>query len=305
MRLFIMCFLAMISMNVNAQGIAQGWISATNVDSTSQIWFRHTYVDSTQPQHAKIAISTTGKVELYVNGYNVSGDTRMPYRDNNDDKPISNTFCISEYLRPDSNTIAVWYSPEYPHIQKQQISLTYWGAMPDGRKFCHQTDSTWFFHKSTHSLSLNGGEIQNAKNIDEDWNSTLFYPTLWQNAIPCNGALAPIENNECLYKSERVNKVIRPSYFDIEGDSVLYEFNIGFYGYIRVTLRDAKKGENIHIGGMDYICNGNMDEQAYRKFTQGYNRRIIISGDRNFRKSQIQNVEGIEICPYFHWNWLY
>ena len=45
------------------------------------------------------------------------------------------------------------------------------------------------------------------------------------------------------YTAERVTKIITPTYYVVEGDTVCYEFNTGFHGYVRVTLRDANMKE--------------------------------------------------------------
>ncbi len=42
-----------------------------------------------------------------------------------------------------------------------------------------------------------------------------------------------------------------------------------------------------------YICSGEMDEQAFCRFTHQYARQIVISGDRHFNPEQIQDVEAL------------
>lgn len=68
-----------------------------------------------------------------------------------------------------------------------------------------------------------------------------------------------------------------------------------FADYIRITLREAKKGERLEINGLVYICSGEMDEQAFRRLSTSRQKSITIKGDRHFRKSQIQKIEGLEI----------
>ena len=54
-------------------------------------------------------------------------------------------------------------------------------------------------------------------------------------------------------------------------------------------------GEILEINGLVYICSGEMDEQAFRRLSTSRQKSITIKGDRHFRKSQIQKIEGLEI----------
>lgn len=74
-----------------------------------------------------------------------------------------------------------------------------------------------------------------------------------------------------------------------------YDFDRFFQGSVRITLREAKKGERLEINGLVYICSGEMDEQAFRRLSTSQQKTITIKGDRHFRKSQIQKIEGLEI----------
>ena len=94
----------------------------------------------------------------------------------------------------------------------------------------------------------------------------------------------------------------------IDQQGVVYDFGTAFQGWVRVTLRDARVGEQVNVGGMVYVCTGQMDEQACRKFTLPVCRRVWIYGDAHFRKSQIQNVEGLVLEPaesggMWPWTW--
>ncbi|MDY0153621.1 MAG: alpha-L-rhamnosidase [Prevotella sp.] len=307
MREIMIGLLSMIFYNINAQSFMPKWISYPEVDSASQIWFRQTYITDLRPTLANINITTTGQIELYVNGYNVSTDTRLPYREYNDrDKPICISFNVTRFLRNDSNTIAVWYSPSYPHIDSRQISLNYSGTMPDGEKFSYNANDEWICRKANISLTTDGEEEFTSPSNDAVWNSSEYEPACWIRARQQNNeATTSILDYASFYKSRRITRIIHPKYHRISQDSIQYKFGSAFQGYVRITLRGAKKSEKIDIDGLKYTCNGDIDEQAYRKFTDKYCNNIIICGDRKFRQSQIQNVEGIEINTYFHSNWLY
>ena len=299
-----MLFLQAISLQ--AQGFQPNWISYPDVDSTSQIWFRQTYLCEGRPQFAMLEVVTTGYFDLYVNGYNVSTDARMPFRQQAfNDQPISLCFDITRFLRPDSNTIAVWYSPSYPHIQPRQVAISYYGRDAENQSFSFNSDKNWLCRKANVQLNATNDEIFHAPDYSQmQWKADDFAPACWQGTA-CSSAdnSQRIDYRRVAYMAERVTKILTPAYYVVEGDTTCYEFDTGFHGYVRVTLRDADTEECLNINGLSYQCNGEMDEQAYRKFTRRTFRNVWITGNQHFKNSQIQRVEGIETNPYSHMSW--
>lgn len=100
----------------------------------------------------------------------------------------------------------------------------------------------------------------------------------------------------------RVTKVTAPRYSERTPEGIAYEFVTGFYGFVRLTLRGAKKGETIIIGGRKYICNGETDEQITTAFEPTYHRRVIVSGDSAFDASQVQRVDGVSLMTTTSYN---
>ena len=299
-----MLFLQAISLQ--AQGFQPNWISYPDIDSTAQIWFRQTYLCEGRPQFAMLEVVTTGYFDLYVNGYNVSTDVRMPFREEAfNDQPISLCFDITRFLRPDSNTIAVWYSPSYPHIQPRQVAISYYGRNAENLPFSFISDKNWLCRKANVQLNATNDEIFHVPDYSQmQWKVDDFAPACWQGTSYSSADNSQrIDYRRVAYMAERVTKILTPAYYVAEGDTTCYEFDTGFHGYVRVTLRDADTEECLNINGLSYQCNGEMDEQAYRKFTRRTFRNVWITGDQYFRNSQIQRVEGIETNPYSHMSW--
>ena len=291
--------LLLVVSHAMAQEFDTHWISYPTVDSTSQIWFRHTYTTHERPVQATISIKTTGRFELFVNERNVSTDVLMPYREEMSNNVIVTEYNITRFLHSGTNTIAVWYSPSFPHINPRQISLTYNGKTKDGHYFSHISDESWLCHKANRQLLPSGGELSDNTYYPLKWNSDDIDAACWLGtvAIP-NTQQEQTTVYKDFYTAYKVKHIRHHNYFDIRGDSTFYDFGTPFRGWIRVTLRNAKAGESIDIDGLKYICNGEMDEQAYRKFTLPECQRIIIWGDNHFKIKQIQDVETLEIVPY-------
>lgn len=100
----------------------------------------------------------------------------------------------------------------------------------------------------------------------------------------------------------RVTRVTAPRYSERTPEGIAYEFVTGFYGFVRLTLRGAKKGETIIIGGRKYTCNGETDEQITTAFEPTYHRRVIVSGDSAFDASQVQRVDGVSLMTTTSYN---
>ena len=100
----------------------------------------------------------------------------------------------------------------------------------------------------------------------------------------------------------RVTRVTAPRYSERTPEGIAYEFVTGFYGFVRLTLRGAKKGETITIGGRKYTCNGETDEQITTAFEPTYHRRVIVSGDSAFDTSQVQRVDGVSLMTTTSYN---
>lgn len=281
---------------MQAQEFGVRWISYPRPDSASQIWFRKTFISKEQPLMAKLTITSTGCLDVYVNECNVSNSQITLNRHAPSDTPITRTFDISHLLRSDSNTIALWYAPSYPHIEHHQVAVVYSGKDRQGRNFAHLGDGSWLCRPANRVLDARGSEEQDGYTDSTPWNATPVNIALWQSAkesweytkygkVPQG---VPIGR-------EKAVRIRIPKYFDLAGDSVYYEFGEPFYGFLRATLRDCRKGEVIHFGDFKYICSGKTDEQAFPKFARFFGKRILVYGDKWFRREQIQRLEIVEV----------
>ncbi len=278
-----------------AQEYLQSWIASPTADSTAHVWFRHTYLGQGRPRRAWMAVATTGLFELYINGRNVARDVRMPVRRAGEGGAVSMLFDVTRFLRPDTNVVCVAYSPIFPRVERRQISLTYWGEDGVGCPFVCQTDGDWLCREADSGLLAGGGEWRDATRYPWWWTDKDVDFACWQSAVVDEASSRPtVTYTPMLRPAERVVHISRPRFFDRDGDTVVYDFGKAFHGIVRVTLRGATPGEHISVGGMDYVCSGEDDEQAFRRFTTTDQRRVLISGDSDFSPDQIQNVEALE-----------
>ena len=147
---------------IHSQSFCSHWISAQQVDSTSEIWFRQQIRLQECPAFASATIATTGKVDVYINERNVSTAIWIPDRTGNDDRPVSVNMEVTRFLQPGVNTIAIWYSPSFPHINGRQIAFSLCGRMKNGEKRAFCSDDGWLTRRANASLANDGGERYDA-----------------------------------------------------------------------------------------------------------------------------------------------
>ncbi|MFA6718587.1 MAG: alpha-L-rhamnosidase N-terminal domain-containing protein [Prevotella sp.] len=297
-RLILVCFSVMFVCVFRGQGFDTHWITAPVSDSTSHVWFRQTYLPQGRPQQAYIMVATTGVYKLYVNECNVGTAVFYPSRQAGSDDIVSMTFDVTTYLRPDTNVIALVYSPSYPNVKRRQVAVSFYGLQADGSSFCYNSDENWLCRQANSRIKPDGGEVVDGRYHNPSWNAAWFDQALWVNAEEVK--VMPTEPATISTGTDLLLRVIHrrePFYAEQVGDSVEYEFGIGFYGYARLTLRKTKQGERISIGNLDYICSGDLDEQAYPVFSLDNYRRVSVSGDKRFRRDQIFGIESVEIAP--------
>lgn len=324
--------IGMTTASAQTASLGPGEISCTTADSLSDIWFRHTYLTQRRPISATLSVTARGRYRVYVNESNVT----PPLPTDNCHHPVTIDIDVSGYLRSDSNTVAILYHPVGPH--DHQIAVCYYGVGRDGRPFGHNADGGWLCRpvdegsgdgidrgytqtvstacwtpvsapgrlemKGTKAASeprrveMDGrtadSELRTADSALRTADSALRRVSTEMGVWPL-ASLLPVRVN-------RVTRVTAPRYSERTPEGIAYEFVTGFYGFVRLTLRGAKKGETIIIGGRKYTCNGETDEQITTAFEPTYHRRVIVSGDSAFDASQVQRVDGVSLMTTTSYN---
>lgn len=303
--------IGMTTASAQTTSLGPGEISCATADSLSDIWFRHTYLTQRRPISATLSVTARGRYRVYVNESNVT----PPLPTDNCHHPVTIDIDISGYLRSDSNTVAILYHPVGPH--DHQIAVCYYGVGRDGRPFSHNADGGWLCRP----VDEGSGD-----GIDRGYTQTVSTACWTPASVP-----GRLEMEEAKAASElrtadsalrrvstemgggplatllplRVNRVTRvtaPRNSERTQEGIAYEFVTGFYGFVRLTLRGAKKGETIIIGGRKYTCNGETDEQITTAFEPTYHRRVMVSGDSAFDASQVQRVDGVSLMTTTSYN---
>lgn len=294
----------MTLLSLKAQECSSLWLSCNNADKGQHVLYSHTYTDFPKLSDAKAILATDGYFRLYINGTLVSYPpypfVRAPYRENADKTHVIPTVLdISRYVVSGSNTISVLCSPSDPALSTG-FSLRFIGTTQSGDTLSFDAGRSWLYRPVEGKMLDYHAETQtglNAKTISElqdkhrimSWlPAELSYRSLYFEIKPYQE-----------YSYEYVSKIIRAasSYVDIDKKGVTFDFASGFYGQIRVTLRDTKPGQKIYIAGSEYICKGKWDEQFILHFASSWFKKVHISGGNDFLPNQIVKVEGLQIVP--------
>lgn len=277
-----------------SQELGTHWISYPLPNDSSEVLFCHTYTTPFWPQRAFVSFASTGRVRVYVNERNITRDICFL---NPDTTTVSiQTYDVTRFLRPEGNTIAVWYAPVQGQPISKQLSLEYFGIDERGRDFYHKADGSW------QCTLLEGCYIKNneeeffdASRYDNDWKAADYHRKGWLRPLGGYAEEKPLPLSCDMFNqaNNRLRKILLPSNSTAsEGFSCV--FGYPFKGTIRLTLRNAKKGTILKIGNLTYTCNGELDEQAFTRFLTSTDREFHITESNQLKHIQIMNIEGLE-----------
>lgn len=301
------------------------WMSHPAPDDTSHVWFRHTLVTEEQdiPRTAYIHVATTGRFVLYVNGRNVSTALFTPDRTPNDTTVMAISYDVRRFLRPDSNTIALLYCPSTR--TRRQVSVSFYGIAADSSHFATNDTDGWLCRHADTWQTHDGGEAMNRNTYPYRWTDTDQPLALWQaveqistsqhlNTTPSQHhttttsqhlnistpisaedicGYSPVHINPLVDNAAHMRRIYTPLFTEQSADTLIVHLVPNERHLIRVTLRGCRRGERINIGNLHYVCTGEIDEQAFARFTPTSSNTIIITGDSHFRSEQVQEVESI------------
>ena len=303
------------------------WMSHPTPDDTSHVWFSRTIVTSEKdmPRAAYIRVATTGRFVLYVNGRNVSTALFTPDRQKGDTAVAAIAYDVQRFLRTDTNTIALLYCPSMR--THRQVSVCFYGIAADSSHFavsgtdrpCFALNGNagWLCRHADTWQTHDGGEAMNRNLYPYRWTDANQPLALWQavketspsqplttttphhlnTTTPLSSedicGYNPLRINPLVDNAARISRIYTPLLTEQSGDTLTVHLVPNRRHLIRVTLRGCRRGERIRIGNLQYVCTGEMDEQAFTRFSPTDQNTVTICGDRHFCCEQVQEVESI------------
>lgn len=331
--------IGMTTASAQTASLGPGEISCTTADSLSDIWFRHTYLTQRRPISATLSVTARGRYRVYVNESNVTPP--LPTDNSHHPVTIdidvsgylrsdSNTVAILYHpVGPHDHQIAVCYygvgrdgRPFSHNADGGWLCRPVDEGSGDGiDRGYTQTVSTacWTPVSAPGRLEMEGTkagsapgrlEMERTKAASEPGRLEIEGTKAASELRKSDSALRRVSTEMGVWplatllpvRVNRVTRVTAPRYSERTPEGIAYEFVTGFYGFVRLTLRGAKKGETIIIGGRKYTCNGETDEQITTAFEPTYHRRVIVSGDSAFDASQVQRFDGVSLMTTASYN---
>ena len=265
------------------------WICCQQADSVSQVWFQRTYSLRQRPEEAFVEVASSGRFILYINGYNVTTSLLEPIMERQGDTIGVVRYDVMAFLHRGDNELKVWFSPMRNDLR--QLSLQLYGSI-GGVPFAYSTDPSWLCRDALCRTLTNGDEwVDGRQHILKE--QPLFG---WQPAAmaQCRQSVLqlvrPAETTACRSLIADYDMVDCDS---LDSARVVFRGGIGGHGILRVTLRDMHRGDTISVNGLRYVCRGEGDEQAFRRFTTEDISSAVIVGPAWFRRNNVMSVEAI------------
>ena len=291
------------------------FICHPTAEKGEEVWFHSILPINKLPDSASISISTTGFVLVYVNGRNATTATLWPYRPNNMQGVASQDIDITCLLSYGRNVISIWYAPCLQPLSQTSGSIgnafatQYQGyqtgdcqisvcitTVTEGKeqRFCN-TERDWLCSIAAGKMTRKG-EDYDAMAYQQDWKSFIYAVTpLWIGAE--KSMLSHPILNDIPDIPLRARKIFEPISVYESNDTIRCYFPLGAEGQIRLTIRGARKGQEIDVNGMRYRCIGKMDEQFFTRFTTVKTDSIIITSRDGTKLPELADAEIIMLKP--------
>lgn len=299
MRLRHIVILLLIGLTpVHAQYFGNGLMSLQGSDGLTQSWFRRMVWFDSAPRQVVMTVVTNGFADVYVNGRNVSSAVFVPCRTSLSDDVLGVSFDVTRFFHSGNNAVALWQSPQSGQTTRPVVAVELSGIRDDGTRFCITGSGEWLCKAASRRFLPSGEEVQEGSTSVDSWTHGEMEVALWSPPEELDADLFGGYEIQLPYANQLYSGITTPADSTwVENDSLVCRFDKVAEGRVRVTLRNAKKGERISINGLQYICTGQTDEQAFHKFTTIPCRTVVITGDSRFSPSQVQTVEAITVVP--------
>ena len=288
------------------------WISTENVGNDISPYLRKKIEisESKNVKEARVYCSGLGLYELYINGMKVSDEFFLPSNNNYDLWLQYQTFDVTRFLRPNSNTISVllgegWargrniffgHSADFNERTRGkgldlitnrfeflfEMHLLY----DDGSSEVIMSDKSWKCHKSHIVLNcIYDGEMQDGNFLIKDWNLNECDEKNW---VECNEIEQRLHQKLVPRFSPpvRIMSYIKPKEIihSPSGETII-DMGQNFAGWIRMKIK-APKDFNTIVEHGEVLKGGNFYRMNLGNALQRF--QYVSSGD-----------EEVEVQPHF------
>lgn len=307
---FIPLFIALFFVE-SAMAQSLTYLSNVEEEPGEQSWYRVSFFNNGK-EPTRLYLQTDGYCIAYLNGRVVSNTAFWPVRDVNSLIPEDDTirfkpqiehvsYDITRLLREGTNILALWVAPFGLTNAKVAASVIrdygyFWESLVDA-------ESDWQCTKANNKTTIKGEDSDATAYIYGWKSSTRDYEKLWTR--PARRLLITDIWRKENKKEILVGGTIEPiGMTETRADSTLirnYYFSEEQTGLLRITLRQARKGQIIRINGMTYVASGEDDEQFFTRFNRVSTNKLSIETKCNDLIPDIWSIELLKLDERFRY----
>lgn len=276
------------------------WIHHPEADSTDQILFVREVQMDARPLTACVSMACEGRFALYVNGYNVTTDVLEPASRVCADTVAVVGYDVARYMKEGANVLAVWCSPVGNCAPTcRQLSLTLYGKDASHCDFAFRADGSWLCRKAGCRTLPDGGEVVDATLCDPMWAVDAQPSPDWLPVAEAEGlGVKTVAHRPMWHVATRVGRIEPFVPLVQEGQRCTSVLPTCGEGWVRLTMRGMQRGDTVAVNGLLYVCSGDTDEQACRRFTASPLRGVEITLPLGRPLSCLTNVEAMTLQRY-------
>lgn len=291
---------------------AKIFIHHNSAKEGQEVWFRTVFDIRELPDSAFLEMSTSGYLLAYINGRVAGTQSIWPFR------PIVNkeyqqkqkgiacqSIDVRHLLRTGRNVLSIWYAPciDMKLLQETSDTIT-----------CESTTNT-LYQLSTLLTIKKGEKTETLCSTNSNWLCKVAPVQMTKYGEDCNSPaitanwkkqvleISPdwIRPEKSWYEKSKWNTVedqgeyayntISANLNEVTDSMQTYYFPYKATGQLRITLRNAKRGQVIDVNGMRYTCLGETDEQFFTRFSTITTDIVEISKTDENKLPNIQNLE--------------
>ncbi|MBW1899808.1 MAG: family 78 glycoside hydrolase catalytic domain, partial [Deltaproteobacteria bacterium] len=237
------------------------WIGSPEAGTAP--YYRHSFNLEAVPENALVYLASLGYFELYINGKKVGKEVLAPAVSNFSKRTYYKTYDVASYLKKGKNSIGVWmgtgwYSHNLPGIKHHSPVVRMQLEIPNKDKQRIITDLSWKTKASARSRigewswGKFGGELVDARLIDEQWWNSERSINGWQAVVNVETADVPCTTQKCR-NNIQLDEIAPVSLVQLDDTTVVVDFGTNLTGMLKMKFHnlDAGKKITIHYADLD------------------------------------------------------
>jgi alpha-L-rhamnosidase len=240
---------------LNKEDWSAQWIGSP--DSVTAPYYRQSFVLDDVPECAPLYLASLGYFELFINGKKVGKQVLAPAVSNFNERTYYQTYDVVSYLKKGINNIGIWtgtgwYTPGLPGVKHHSPVVRVQLEIANETEQRIVTDTSWETKPSARSRigewswGSFGGELFDARLIDEHWWSADSSTLDWKPAIIVETNNVPCTTQKCR-NNIQLDEITPESIESLNDTTVLVDFGTNLTGLLKMNFHNLGAGKKVTI----------------------------------------------------------